>query len=352
MDKPEKPVNNTNEELDLGYLFKILGDAFNRFFNFIGNLFKKFFNTVILFLLFIQRHFLQLVAAAVIGFLIGFYIEYSEGSRYESTMMVEPNFNSVQQLYNNIAFYNEMAESDESQALATALNISEEDASAIEEIKVESVADENQKIKLFDEFIRELDSNTIKSVKMESYLSNFNSFDARFHKIIMTTTKSNVAKKTQGAIVNSIKINNYFRLQKEVSDRNISIQDSIYRRQMVELDSLQQLYNKVMLLSAKNPFSGTQINMAKEEGTPSTELQLIKQRSLIQEELIQLYEDKASKSSIINVISDFPDRGVKVRGLYRSKKFLGALGGIALTFLFFCFLELNLYLKKYKQKLS
>ena len=352
MSNPDKPVNNTSDEVDLGQLFKLFGDAFNRLFVFIKSIFTGLFKGLIIFLLFVQKHVLKFAIAAVIGLAIGFYLEFAEGPRYESSMMLEPNFNSVQQLYNNIAFYNELAKSEEHTALALALGISGEDAETIREVNVESFADENQKIMLFDNFVRQLDTNTIKTIDFESYLKNFNSLDARFHKITMITSKSDIAKKTQKAIVNSIKVNNYFKLQKEVSDLNIAIQDSIYRKQLQEIDSLQNLYKKVMLTIAQNPGSGTNINLAEDSKSVNKELQLIKERNYIKAELVRLYEEKANKTSIINVISDFPTRGVEIDKFFESKKFYGALGGLLFALFILLLIELNTYLKNYKEKLS
>ncbi len=349
MSDPKDPGNKTTEEADLSLLFKLIGDAFNRLFSFIGTTFSTLFTSLIRLLIFIQKHILKFAIAAVAGLAIGFYLEFAEGPRYESSMMLEPNFNSVQQLYNNVAFYNELAESKEHTALALALGISGEDATTIKKVTVESFADDNQKIKLFDNFVRQLDTNTIKTIDFESYLKNFNSLDARFHKITMITSKSDVAKKTQKAIVNSIKVNNYFKLQKEVSDLNIAIQDSIYRKQLQEIDSLQNLYKKVMLTTAQNPGSGTNINLADNNKSVNKELQLIKERNLLKSELVRLYEEKATKASIINVISDFPTRGVEIDSFLESKKFLGTLAGILFAFIILALLELNKYLKAYKE---
>jgi hypothetical protein len=352
MSNSQEPVNKTSEEVDIGQLFKLIGGAFDRLFKSTAVGFRNIFNAFILLLLFIRKKIVVFAVALIVGFGAGFYLEFIEGPRYESTMMLEPNFNSVQQLYNNVEFYNELAESEETTALALALGISGEDATAIKKVKVESFADDNQKIKLFDEFIRQLDTNTIKTIDFESYMENFNSLDARFHKITMITSKSDVAKKTQEAIVNSIKINNYFKLQKEVSDLNIAIQDSLYRKQLAEIDSLQNLYKKVLLTTAENPGTGTHINLADDGESVNKELQLIKERNLLKTELVELYEEKATKASIINVISDFPERGVEINSFLESKKFLGSIAGFLLAFLALGLIQLNKYLKNYSAKLG
>ena len=97
---------NTSEEIDLGQLFKIIGDGLKRFFQFFGNIFKGLFHLLIVFLQFIRAHFVKFAIAAVVGVAVGWYWDYTSEDIYRSNMVVEPNFNSVQQLYNNINFYN------------------------------------------------------------------------------------------------------------------------------------------------------------------------------------------------------------------------------------------------------
>jgi len=350
MSQDAKPQNTSSEEIDLGQLFRLIGNAFQRFFNFIGSIFKGIFKILILFLIFIQSHIIKFAIATIIGLAVGFYLDYTKESVYESSMVVEPNFNSAQQLYNNIYFYDELADSEDSIALAQALSISIADAATIKEVIVESFSDENQKIKLFDDFIRQLDTNTIKTIDFKAYIENFNSFDARFHKITMKTTNNMVAKKTQKSIVKSISANEYFKLQKEVSDHNLSIQDSIYRKQLVEIDSLQNLYKEVMRMAAQNPNLGTNINLAEEKSQENRELELIKQIDVLKQNLVRLNEEKANKATIVNIISDFPARGVEVKGFFKSFKFWIPIGLISTLLLSLLLIELNKYLNTFKNK--
>ena len=188
----QQPVNSnsSSEEVDLGQLFQMIGNGFKKFFNFIGNIFKGIFKIIIHFLLFIQKHFIMFAIAGVVGLAIGVYLDIIKEPKYISTMVVEPNFNSVQQLYNNVNFYNELAISEDSTALAEALDITRSEAGHIKMFSVESYSDENQKVQLFDKFVRSLDTTTQKAIDMEKYLLNFNSLDARFHTISVTATNN------------------------------------------------------------------------------------------------------------------------------------------------------------------
>lgn len=344
------PQPQQSEEVDLGQLFNLIGNAFDRFFKLIRKIFQVLFKSTILFLLFLQKHFVKLIVIGALGLIIGFYLDLKKDTRYTSSMVVEPNFNSVQQLYNNINFYNELALAKDSLTLSEALDISKLDASHVKEFKVESYSDENQKVQLFDLFVRSLDSTTQKAIDIKEYLNNFNSLDARFHTVSVIATDNSVAKKIQPAIINSISKNNYFNLQKDISDINIKLQDSLYIKQLIEIDSLQLLYKKVMLAEAERPVGGTNIDLGQKGGGEIRELALISKMEYFKEALVELNQERANKSSILNVISDFPRSGVEIKGLLNSYKFRVPFLFECLTLLVFILIEINIYLKNYRKE--
>lgn len=349
-EQPHTPNNSSSDEVDLGQLFQMIGNGFRKLFLFIGSIFLGIFHILILFLLFLQKHFLKFVITAVIGLALGIYLDMVKEPRFVSTMVVEPNFNSVQQLYNNINFYNELAEAEDSIALAEALDVSIKEASFIRGFQVESYSDENQKVQLFDKFVRSLDSTTKRAINMQNFLRNFNSMDARFHTISVMASNNTVATKIQPSIIGSISRNEYFQLQQSINDQNINLQDSLYKKQLMEVDSLQQLYKRVMVKESERPMQGTNINLGQGPGKENKELALITQVERLKENLVLLNEERANKSSILNVISAFPRRGVEVKGLFTSNKFWIPLGFIGITLIVLSMLELNGYLKNYKKE--
>lgn len=347
----EKPAQNNTDEVDLGQLFELIGRGFQKLFNFIGDIFRGIFDLLLLILLFIRKNFAVLLITIIVGGVAGVLLDIYKPEQFVSRMVVEPNFNSVQQLYNNIDFYNDLAKGKDSIALADALEINVSEAASIEEIFVDSYSDDNQKIKLFDEFIRELDTSTIKAIEYESYLKNFNSFDARFHQITLIGTDKTVAKKSQNAIIQSISTNDYFKLQKTINDENIILQDSIVNKQLSEIDSLQQLYKTVLVKEADKPMQGTNISLAENGEAQNKELALVKEREVLKNILVRLNKEKANKASILNVISDFPARGVKRQGFWTSYKFFLPVILLALVLVFLLIGRLNKYLKTYEKQI-
>ncbi|TMU55062.1 hypothetical protein [Flagellimonas algicola] len=344
----EQPVNNnSSDEIDLGQLFQMIGRAFERFFSFIGSIFKGIFHLVILLLLFVQKNFIVLSAAVLVGAVAGYFLDKSLPEKYVSKMVVEPNFNSVQQLYNNIDFYNDLAKAQDSTTLATALNITEHEAASISQIFVDSYSDENQKIELFDDFIKNLDTTTIKTIDFENYLKNFNSLDARFHQISVVSYDNKVAKKLQPAIIGSISVNDYFKLQKKINDENLDLQERIYKKQLTEIDSLQSLYRTVLIKGADKPMQGTNINLAENGESQNKELALVQEREVLKGRLVELNRERANKSEILNVISDFPTRGVKQKGFWKSYKFVLPLILLGFVLVILGIIGLNAFLKTY-----
>lgn len=345
---------NSSEEIDLGQLFKLIGDMFNRLFAFIGSIFRNAFHFLILFLLFIRRHFIKFAIAGIIGFIGGWFLDAQEEPIYRSSMVVEPNFRSAQQLYNNIEFYNELAEQEAFQTLSNALKISDGEAKTIKSIEIEAFTDENQKLKQFSDFIATIDSTSRANLSYEEYLRNFNNINARFHKIELDATNPEVAKKCQKTIVKSIANNSYFQTQKNTQELNLKINDSVTRKQLAEIDSLKVFYQRLKLLEIeKNQQSSeTTINMSSDnQSLDRSEIVLLNESKDLSEQIINLNQQKADKENIINVLSDFPEKGALVRDLITQKKFLLPILLVALTFLIMMGVSLNRFLIHYNRKI-
>lgn len=336
-------------EVDLGELFRLLGDGLRKFFRFIANIGRSILKLVILILLFFREHFVKFAIAAFIGIVLGWIIDNYKKDIYRSSMIVEPNFNSVQQLYNNIEFYNELAEEEEFEALSEALKISEEEAENLQKIIIESFSDQTQKIKQFSEFIQQLDTVSRKLFTYEDYLENFNDINAKFHKITIESASSVIAKKCQPAIVKSIENNEYFKLQKNVNDQNLAIQDTIIRKQLIEIDSLQKLYKELRLIEAKKiNNASTNINLSENRSNNMSEINLLEESRILKESQVRINTLRANTANTINVISDFPRKGVLVNDLITKWKLILPLFFFLLTFLILLLLTLNNYLKNYK----
>ena len=122
------------------------------------------------------------------------------------------------------------------------------------------------------------------------------------------------------------------------------------KKQVTEIDSLQLLYKKVMLKEADKAMEGTNISLVENGKESNKELALINKMDELKSSLVELNEERANKSSILNVISDFPRKGVEVKGFLNSYKFLVPIIFLGLTFFVLLLISLNAYLNNYKKE--
>ena len=73
----------SSEEVDLGQLFKMIGNAFQRLFQFIGSIFNKLFLAFVWLVFFIKKRAVVLLIAAVAGLALGFILDKTAPPTYK-----------------------------------------------------------------------------------------------------------------------------------------------------------------------------------------------------------------------------------------------------------------------------
>ena len=341
-------TNQTNnEEVDLGNLFKIIGKGFKNLFNAVGQFLKSIFHYFILALLFLRNNALKLGIAMFIGAAIGLYLDLTKPKQFSSTMIVEPNFKSAQQLYKNINFYHELVKQKDSSMLASVLKVPVNEAAKLKGFYIEPIRNENEKYQFFDDFIQEVDTSTVKNINIKEFKNAFTDYDYKYHQIKVVSLNNNIFEKLSLPIIISIENNQYFKNQKKINDENLVQNENVLVKSLQEVDTLRKIYNKVLIIEANKEALGTNITLA--QGAKKTnEIQLFKESLELNEELIGNNKEKAETTEIINVVSTFSKVGVKERGLQKKWTFVLGIGFGLLMLIFILFKQLNTYLINYK----
>jgi hypothetical protein len=337
-----------DEEIDLGSLFKIIGKGFSNLFNAIGKFFKGILHYFILLLLFLKNHALKLGLAVFVGAAIGLFLDLTKPKLYSSTMIVEPNFKSALQLYQNIDFYHELVKQKDSILLAETFQISVSEASKLKGFYIEPVRNENEKYEFFDDFIDEVDTTTVRNIDIEKFIKSFTDYDYKYHKIKVKSLSNTIFEKLNLPIINSIEKNQYFNNQKIINNQNLLQNEKVLLKSLQEVDTLRRIYNEVLIAEAKKTETGTNITLA--EGAKKTdELELFNESLRLNRELVENNKEKAETTEIMNVVSAFNKVGIKERNIANKMTFvLGVVfGSIMLAFILFR--QLNQVLLKYKQ---
>lgn len=340
--------NNTEEEVDLGSLFKIIGRGFQNLFNFIGSIFKGIFHAFILVLIFLKENIVKIGIAAIIGFVIGVFIQVVSADKYESEMLVKPNFKSANQLYNNINYYNDLVKQKDTLSIQNTFKLSKQEAASLKKFTIEPIVNENDIINSYNDFILDVDTTTVKSYTFDEFKASFADLDYKIHKIKVVAEKNDVFTKLDDVIIGSVINNKYFKRVKELTNENLNRTDSIYRQNLAQIDSLRKVYMQVMIEEAKKQTTGTSIDLGGEKRT-TKELELFESNRKINSDLKNIAEDKSEKYEVINVISNFQPIGSEIKGVTKNKAYqLALLGALAMIFTLLL-LKVNSYLDNYKK---
>lgn len=339
---------NNDEEVDLGSLFTVIGKGFKNFFNFIGNIFKGIFHRLILILLFLKLHILKFSVAVLIGGIVGFFLESNKETKFSSNLIVKPNFESTQLLYENINYYNDLVKQQNTKHLASIFKIDTSKAAALRKFEITPLMNSNDIINAYDNFILEVDTLTVKSYDFDNFESSFTDFDYLVHNIEVQATVSDIFSELEITIINSIEKNTFFNKIKNLTKENLNTKDSILKANFIEVDSLRNVYMRAILEGAKNNSNGTNIDLgSKSNITKENDLFEIDRKIIY--DLSQTYEDIATKSDVINIISNFKPEGSEIKGITKNLIFIMAVLGFLLTLFIILLFDLNKYLEDYKR---
>jgi len=337
------------DDIDIGTLFSLIAKGFKSIFVFVITLFKTLYHWIILFILFIRSNFIKMALMAVIGGLLGGIYQYAiKEKQYESSMTVEPNFGSAIQLYKNIDYYLSLVKQDDFKRLASSLEISEDEAKSISWIEVEPYSNENQVLISYKNFIKALDTNTIKLVNYRDFSKELPIESFKYHVVRIVSKDKYIFEKLELPIINSIIANSYYDKVKTTAHSNLITLKSALENSMVELDSLRILYKKVLLAESEKENAGTNIFMSQNKSN-TKEVEIFDKYMSMNEQLIEVNRQLTAENKVINVVSSFNSIGMKVKTWYKNFAILGFLGGFLLMLLFISFKQFDKMLDNYSR---
>ncbi|WP_392348922.1 hypothetical protein [uncultured Polaribacter sp.] len=345
---PTKQSTNSEEEVDLGSLFVIIGKGFSKLFNFIGDIFKGFFHFLIVILIFLKENSLKIGIAAIIGFAVGIFLETKSSDSFSSVLLVEPNYESVSQLYNNINYYNDLVEQKDTLGIQNVFNLDKETAASLKEFSIEPIINENDIINAYNDFVLEVDTATVSSYSFKEFKNSFNDLDYQIHKINVIAEKNDIFNKLDEVIISSVVKNKYFDRVKELTNENLNRTDSLLRQNLGQVDSLRKVYMQVMIEEAKKQSNGTSIDLGGEKRS-TKELELFETNRKLNSELIDVISSKSSMSEVINVISNFQPKGSEIKGAENNKGVQLAILSSVLVIFILLLLKLNNFLSVYRK---
>lgn len=349
---PDNKVQS--EEVDLGQLFKAIGNMFDRLFMFIKVLFLGFYKLLILFLIHLNKRLFWYLSVLLIGIVLGFFLDKNSEKLYGANMFIQTNYGSARQVYENIKQFQELANVDkDSVELGERLGISTSKASKLKGFYIEPDLDENDIAEMYSSFYSRLDSVSRLEMDYGRYKKSLTPYNYTIHRIGVASTDKKIYPDIESAFVKQISSNYYLNELLSSGIETFDKRDQSLLNQIKRTDSLANEYLKIRLNESQKERpvgSGTNLYMGDAESSAGSlivdESQVITRRLAYEKERIVLDSIKATKSNIINVIASFPSSGYDAREWYDKKVYLLPLLFFSLTFFIFMFLSLREFLKK------
>jgi len=346
------PQPSKSDDIDILEIFRYFGKGVKSFIDFISDIFKSLFKLLIISLLFVRKHLTKIVLAAAIGYIVGSVIDHFSKSYYSSTMIVQPNFNSTNQLIDNIRLYRALAYSQDSITLAEIFNISDKEAGMLLDFKIEPKSSYFDNLRSYDNLIKSSDTSVARNVDFESYVNNLDKTGFSTYYITVASDDRRIFKKLEDSIIN-ISAGSFLLEQQKVELKNISLREKTVEKSLREIDSLRSIYytiikeNDTKIPERSN--SGNNFYMSGNSLRKTNEIDLFALEKELNEELIVLNQEKFKKQNLINVQAKFLEEGVLVK---ERKKFNYVIGAVTLMVLALLLFEFNKFLNNYEKKLK
>ncbi len=346
----EKKPNPQEEEVDLGNLFVVIGRGIRNFFNAVFYFFSQVYHYLILLLIFIKKHTLKLGIALILGFIIGFVLHKIEPKTYVSKMLVESNFNSGVQLYKQIDYLNDLVKKKDTNSLAGILNISSEVASNLKKFDVFAYQPDKNRYKAYDEYMQKTDTIYTQDFTFDDFKRRIKDSDLRFHEIEVESNLKNSFVDLTPGIVHLVE-NEYFKNRKQIEKGEILHKIEVLNKNLVQVDSLRELYKEVSLKEAEKPVVTSTIEISqKEYKKGENDIKLFDISNDLLNQINATHQELIRKNDVLNIISDFDQVGVPDKNITHKKYFQFAILFFGLMLGWILLKGLNKYLDGYRKE--
>ena len=341
-------------EVDVGRLFDIIEKILIGLKNYLIRLLNSFLYILLYLFLFIKKYIKTILIIIIIGASVGYALDKYLEKNYYSYMMVQPNYNSVYQLYSNIEYYNGLINEQDLTELSSIFKISETEAKSLVKFEIKpGPNNKNENLLLYDNFIKTADSITVSLTSYKIFIKEQNQYSRSRHLISVNSKDKYLYEKLENGIVDGIGSNEYLKeqLNKEL-DEFINKEKDL-NMMINRLDSINNLYQKVLITeAAKNASASTSIDLSGTKNDKTKELELLDKKTTYLNDIRDIQRIKAEKNKFINVISSFYDQGIIEPNIFKRKMILLPLGLITLFLLFIILRDLNIYVDKTHEKLK
>lgn len=300
-----------SEEVDLGQLFKMIGNAFQRLFQFIGSIINKLFLAFVWLVFFIKKRAVFLLIAAVAGLALGIILDKIAPPTYKSSITVKQNYATGENLYGSIDYYNSLLKDDDYEVLGRVLGLEKKVSEEILGIEIEPIITDNDRVVMFDKYISGLDSLAASKVEYEVFVDNIKDYKHQLQQIsIKSKTRANF-KNVFDNVIGDINKNIFFVNEQAKDLAELNQQKVALEESLAQSDSLQRTYKRVLeqQMESKSTSETSITFEGNNDKNKTREFDLYKNDIELRREIVQIERKLKDKQNIVEIISGKQDSG-------------------------------------------
>ena len=342
------------EEVDIVQFFNAIGRMFKNMFAGIKNMFVGILHLFFNLLLYIKKYYLYFGLAVLIGLILAFLNNDKAEEKFVTEVTVQTNYDAQIDLQNKLDLYKSLINDRKFDMLAKQLGVSVDVAQNILGFEMVPQLNDVYLAENYDDYLSKMDTTMHNYIAFKDYKNTINdntdlynywtisvfgktptvfySLNDGFEKILDDNE----------ALLNRKK-NYMFALE---TDKKVTL------KSLSDIDSLRNVYNKVLLDNAKKQSGGsTNIVVSNDQiRGPEAAYDLFGKRSDVLKEL-RLVSHKLNRfNHILQLKNTFPLYGEKDSGITNNIYLKYPLLGILLVFLILFLIDFNKYLNKYQQE--
>jgi len=344
-----------SEEVDLGQLFKMIGNAFQRLFQFIGSIFNTLFLAFVWFVFFIRKRAVVLLIAAAAGLSLGLILDKTSPPTYKSSITVKQNYATGENLYGSLDYYNSLLNDGDYEVLERVLGLKKIISEEIIGIEIEPIITDNDRVVMFDKYISALDSLAASKVEYEVFVENIEDYKHQMQQISIKSKSRANFKNVFDSVIGDIN-NNIFFVNEQAKDlTELNQQKAALEQSLAQSDSLQRTYKRVLeqQMESKSTSETSITFEGNNDKNKTREFDLYINDIELRREIVQIERKLKDKQNIVEIISSKQDSGFiddtkELLGLTLSSKRYYLVLFTILAFVILLGIEFLKFLEKYK----
>lgn len=338
---------NTSEEIDLIKLFSLIGNGIKNFFKGIFNFLKLLVHNLILGLVFIRKNIIVIGVTTAIGGALGYYKDLKSEIYYESSMLTVLNFESGQEMYNQIRYINTLIHKEDVDQIAKIFSITNDKASSLSGFRIAPYDKQKNGLRMYDKFLYANDTLVTNKYDFPGFLKRVKDPDYRNQEITAFAKDQTVFVKLNQGFINLVETD-YFKNVLKLKKEELSLKENAFKKNLAGLDSIRIRNNKVAILNAKKEGVSNYTNIDVSKQHSKEELSMFEELNNNLKMLGHVNTQKIEENEIISIISEFTVGEIS-EGLINNRGLKYGLFGFIVSLLALLGLKFNTYLKNYNK---